>query len=78
MTAGLAATFAAFAAALVATAAAVLVLCALPPRSNHIGFEIRWLWLFSGFIFLYGSAGLARSQSRRWAVAIASFSMAAA
>ena len=47
-----------------------MIVCALPPRSNHIGFDIRWLMLQGTFVVLYGVLGVSTPTTRRWGIVL--------
>ena len=51
-------------------ATAGLIFCALPPRSNHIGYDIRWNMLQGASIVLYGLLGLSTPTTRRWGIVL--------
>jgi hypothetical protein len=48
-------------------------------RTNHVGYEIRWLFIMAICIGLYGVSGLLSASNRRWgcALCIAAFMLVA-
>lgn len=51
-------------------ATAGLIFLALPPRSNHMGYDIRWLVFLGMFIVLYGLWGLSTPTTRRLGIVL--------